>query len=345
MSRFRAPVAVSAGVLALVLSGCSSTQDGQPTADPAASSTGTVASSTAQSATASPESASSAFVYRLPGTGVFPEGITADDDSFWVTSTSDGAVFRGTVGDPEVRPFLAPGENGRTGAAGLDVEDGDDNETGVLVIAGGATGRVWVHDAETGELRATLTNGLGADATFLNDVVVADDGEAYVTDSRSPVLWRVPPGAQGDGQLEPAVTFDGTPFVYGEGFNANGIVEVDDDALVIVQSSTGNLYRVDGVSREVTQVDLGGATVQNGDGLEYDDDTLYVVRNRDGLIARVDLSDDGRSGRVTGEIRDPSFAYPTTAAAVDDRLLVVNSQFDKRGGEPVEPFTVSAVPR
>jgi len=114
---------------------------------------------------------------------------------------------------------------------------------------------------------------------------------------------------------------------------------------LVVQSSTGNLYRVDGGSREVTQVDLGGATLQNGDGLEYDDDTLYVVRNRDGLIARVDLSDDGRSGRVTGEIRDPSFAYPTTVAAVDDRLLVVNSQFDKRGGDPVEPFTVSAVPR
>ncbi|MFW0874113.1 SMP-30/gluconolactonase/LRE family protein [Rhodococcoides corynebacterioides] len=343
MSRMRTPVAASVGVLALVLSGCSSSQDGEPTAEPSASAAATSSSAGSSAATSQPSG--SAFVYRLPGTGVFPEGITADDDTFWVTSTSDGAVFRGTVGDPEVRPFLAPGENGRTGAAGLDVEDGDDSETGVLVIAGGATGRVWVHDAETGELRATLTNGLGADATFLNDVVVGDDGEAYVTDSRSPVLWRVPPNAQGDGQLEPAVTFDGTPFVYGEGFNANGIVEVDDDALVIVQSSTGNLYRVDGGSREVTQVDLGGATLQNGDGLEYDDDTLYVVRNRDGLIARVDLSDDGRSGRVTGEIRDPSFAYPTTVAAADDRLLVVNSQFDKRGGDPVEPFTVSAVPR
>ncbi|MDV8079099.1 hypothetical protein R4P47_21250 [Rhodococcus sp. IEGM 1370] len=93
-------------------------------------------------------------------------------------------------------------------------------------------------------------------------------------------------------------------------------------------------------------MDLGGATLANGDGLEMDDDTLYVVRNRDGLIAKVDLDldDDGRTGAVTGEITDASFAYPTTVAAVDDRLLVVNSQFDKRGGEPVEPFTVSSVP-
>lgn len=346
MNRTRLSAAVAlAGATALVLTSCSSSsEEGQAT--PASSSAAPSSSSTAPSSSAASTSsgaASNATVYTLPGTGVFPEGITADDDTFYVSSTSDGAIFRGTVGNTTVEPFLPGGQDGRTGAAGLDV-DGDDDEN-TLVVAGGATGTVWIYDAESGALRGKFTNGLGQDATFLNDVVIADNGDAFITDSRNPTLWRVPANATGEGRLEPFVDFTGSPFAYGEGFNANGIVEADDDnALVIVQSSTGNLYRVARDSKAVTQVDLGGATLQNGDGMEMEDDTLYVVRNRDSLIATVDLDDDGNRGRVTGEITDPSFAYPTTVADVDDQLLVVNSQFDKRGGTPVEPFTVVGVP-
>ncbi|MBY4213886.1 superoxide dismutase [Rhodococcus fascians] len=327
----------------LLLGACGSS-DPEPTPASAPSQPSAPASSSV-SASSGP---SNAGVYNLPGTGVFPEGITAADDTFYVTSTSDGAVFRGTVGSPDVSVFLPGGADGRTGAAGIDVTD-DDDRPDYLVIAGGATGKVWVYDANSGDLVATFTNGLGADATFLNDVAIADNGDTFVTDSRSPALYRIPfdqivAGTQ-DAPLETFVSFDGTPFVYGDGFNANGIVENDNEtALIVVQSSTGNLYRIDKTSKEVTQVDLGGATLMNGDGMEMDEDTLYVVRNRDGLISKVDLDDDGRRGSVTGEITDASFAYPTTVAAVDDRLLVVNSQFDKRGGEPVEPFTVSSVP-
>ena len=326
----------------LLLGACGSS-DPEPT--PASAPTESSAPASSVSASSGP---SNAGVYTLRGTGVFPEGNTAADDTFYVTTTPDGAVFRGTVGSPDVSVFLPGGADGRTGAAGIDVTD-DDDRPDYLVIAGGATGKVWVYDANSGDLVATFTNGLGPDATFLNDVAIADNGDTFVTDSRSPALYRIPfdqivAGTQ-DAPLEPFVSFDGTPFVYGDGFNANGIVENDNEtALIVVQSSTGNLYRIDKTSKEVTQVDLGGATLMNGDGMEMEDDTLYVVRNRDGLISKVDLDDDGRRGSVTGEITDPSFAYPTTVAAVDDRLLVVNSQFDKRGGEPVEPFTVSSVP-
>jgi Cu-Zn family superoxide dismutase len=42
---------------------------------------------------------------------------------------------------------------------------------------------------------------------------------------------------------------------------------------------------------------------------------------------------------------DKTFMFPTTAALAKGRLLVVNSQFDKRGGTPDLPFTVSSVKR
>jgi sugar lactone lactonase YvrE len=53
------------------------------------------------------------------------------------------------------------------------------------------------------------------------------------------------------------------PIEYGEGFNLNGIAASGDGRyLVAVQSNSGNLYRADTESREVTQIDLGGEALR-----------------------------------------------------------------------------------
>jgi hypothetical protein len=112
-----------------------------------------------------------------------------------------------------------------------------------------------------------------------------------------------------------------------------------------VQSNTGNLYRIDTESREVTQIDLGGEALTGGDGILLDDQTLYVMRGADSVIGPVELSEDFASGEVGEAFSDPSFARPMTIAKFGDRLLVVNSQFDQResGESPELPFTVSAI--
>ena len=182
---------------------------------------------------------------------------------------------------------------------------------------------------------------------FVNDVTVAPDGSAYFTDSMRPTLFRVPSTPDGDvGEVEAWLDLEGTPIEYGEGFNLNGIAATGDGRyLVTVQSNTGNLYRIDTESREVTQVDLGGETLMGGDGILLDDQTLYVVRGQDGLIVPVELAEDFASGEVGEVISNPSFARPTTIAGYGDRLLVVNSQFDRResGENPELPFTVTSI--
>jgi Cu-Zn family superoxide dismutase len=82
-----------------------------------------------------------------------------------------------------------------------------------------------------------------------------------------------------------------------------------------------------------------------GDGILLDGQTLYVVRGGEGVIVPVELSEDFASGKVGEAFSDPSFARPTTIAKFGDRLLVVNSQFDRResGQNPELPFTVSAI--
>jgi Cu-Zn family superoxide dismutase len=71
-----------------------------------------------------------------------------------------------------------------------------------------------------------------------------------------------------------------------------------------------------------------------------------VVQNALAQITEIRLAGDLASGSVVGVTTDDSFAFPTTADIAHGSLLVVNSQFDKRGPglTPELPFTVSRVP-
>jgi len=285
--------------------------------------------------------------YVLPGQDVFPEGVTAADGTFYVTSTTDGTVFRGRLSRVTTQVFLPGGQDGRTTAVGLEVTPDGSR----LVVAGGGTGQVFVYDTSDGSLIARYSNGGAAGTTFLNDVAFDPAGNAYVTDSLSPVLYRIPAAqiASGTGAsraLRPFVQFTGTAFRYAPGFNANGIdVTADGRFALVVQSQTGRLFRIGLQDKSVRRVQLGSSVLKNGDGLELDGRTLYVVRNANGLIVKLRLAQDALSAVLLSNSSDPSLRYPTTAALARGRLLVVNSQFDERGGDPEEPFTVSSLPR
>ena len=161
------------------------------------------------------------------------------------------------------------------------------------------------------------------------------------------ILFRIgeePEGTVSEAEEWPGL--EGTPIEYGEGFNLNGIAAIGDERyLITVQSNAGKLYGVDTESKEVIQIDFGDETLTGGDGILLDGQTLYVVRGGEAVIVPVELSEDFASGEVGEGFSDPSFARPTTIAKYGDRLLVVNSQFDRResGQSPELPFTVSAV--
>jgi DNA-binding beta-propeller fold protein YncE len=140
----------------------------------------------------------------------------------------------------------------------------------------------------------------------------------------------------------------GTAFQYVAGFNANGIeVTPNSRYLVVVQSNTGKLFRIEIATREVTEIDLGGQTVPGGDGILLQGSTLYVLQNALGLLTEIRLNIEDASGTVVGRTTDPSFAFPTSLDIARGRLLVVNSQFNRRapGQTPTLPFTVSVIKR
>ena len=290
--------------------------------------------------------------YTLPGQNVFPEGVAVDGDTFYVSSTTDGSIFRGRVDQPRARVYLPGGANGRTTAIGLEAVRKR------LIVAGGATGSVLVYSTASGKFVRGYSSGPSADRpTFLNDAAAAPGGDVYVTDSLRPIVYRVPAASirhrsTSTDSLPVFRDLTGSAFQQLPGFNANGIAATPDGRyLLLVQSNTGKLFRIGLADRSVTEVSLGADTLRNGDGMELQGRRLYVARNRDGIVVRLDMSSDYSSGRVVRALSGP-FRFPTTLDGHGRRLLVVNSQFDRQSmpgqpaaAPPVEPFTVASVRR
>jgi hypothetical protein len=86
-------------------------------------------------------------------------------------------------------------------------------------------------------------------------------------------------------------------------------------------------------------IDLGGATVPNGDGVLLDGRTLYVVQNRLNQIAKIRLDRRLRSGRVVARITDTDFDVPTTIDEFGEKLYAVNARFTT----PPTPTTTYSV--
>ena len=260
-------------------------------------------------------------VIHLPE-GFQPEGIvTGKENAFYVGSVASGDIYRGDLRTGEGSVFVEADED--QVAIGLSFDERSDD----LFVAGGATGQAYVYDARSGELRESYQ--LTDPDTFVNDVVVTREA-AYFTNSFRPELYRLPLGECGDLPEQDAVeTLSlGDEYESVEGFNANGIdAPLDAAYLVVVNSSTGHLYKVDPASGDATPIDLGGETVTNGDGVLLDGQTVYVVRNRDNEIAVVDLASGATEGEVVDTITDPAFDVPTTIAEFGRDLYAVNARF------------------
>lgn len=148
------------------------------------------------------------------------------------------------------------------------------------------------------------------------------------SDSFNPQLVVIPLPA--DGSL-PGVTAATLLTVAGDGFvqtagaNLNGIV-AKNGALVVAQSSTGKLFRVDPATGVAEEIDLGGVALGSVDGLELQGHRLYAVRNSN-LVSVVRLGSQLAAGAVLGDITG-ELDTPSTATVAAGRLWVVNPRFN-----------------
>lgn len=205
-----------------------------------------------------------------------------------------------------------------------------DRRSGYLFVSGGPNGDARVYDTGSGELVMTYQLATPG-TTFINDVIVTRRA-AYLTDSFNPFIYRIPLSAKGrlpdSADVEQIPLSDDFVFLPGE-FNANGIeASRNGRFLLIVNSSTGILYRVDPNTGDALAVDLDGDVLTNGDGLVRRGNTLYVVRNFLNQIAVVKLARDFTNGVIVDTITSDAFRIPTTADVFGRSLYAVNARFD-----------------
>lgn len=258
--------------------------------------------------------------------GSYPEGIAVGRGTdVYVSSLYGGGVYAADLRTGE-GAVVVPGKEGRV-VAGLAF----DRRSGLLWGAGsdpeGPT--VFVFDPTAGTVADAIRVPT---AGFLNDLTITRRA-VYVTDSFADELWVVPLSPRGlpTGEARPLpLSGDFELVTVGElPINLNGITATPSGRwLLAVHSTLGVLYRIDPRTGEATEVDLGGASVESGDGVVLRGRTLYVVQNFLNQVAVVRLDPGLTSGQVTRVIRDADFRIPTTGALFGSSLYLVNARFD-----------------
>jgi sugar lactone lactonase YvrE len=250
-----------------------------------------------------------------------PEGIaTGFGNQFFAGSRATGGIYKGDLKTGQ-GAVLVPG---RTGGAATGMKVDRRNR---LFVSGAGTGTASVYGAGNGTLlrRYTLT----ADPTFINDVTLTRRA-AYFTDSVNRRLYvlelerhgRLPADAK-TLPLTGDLQYDTDPNT----FELNGIAAAGERRLITVQSRTGKLFLVNAGSGATREIDLGGGSVPNGDGILLRGRTLYVVQNQDNKIAVVHLEQGLRRGAIKRYLTDADFDVPTTLAARGGFLWAVNARF------------------
>jgi sugar lactone lactonase YvrE len=256
--------------------------------------------------------------------GFRPEGITIGHrHTAYLGSLANGDIYRLNLRSGEGR-VISDGAGSDHPSVGLKID-----RRGRLFVSGGSGGDGRVIDSRTGHVLASY-QFTTSETTFVNDVVLTRR-MAWFTDSAQPQLYGLPLGRHGslpDASEVVTLPLSGEWVQIPNANNANGIATTPGrKALLVVNGTANKLFRVNPTTGVATEVDLNGASVENGDGLLRKGRTLYVVRNRVNQVAVFRLNRAGTEARLRDTLTSPDFDVPTTVARRGDSLYLPNARF------------------
>ncbi|WP_338694741.1 superoxide dismutase [Streptomyces sp. Q6] len=294
------------------------------------------AAGTARAADSPTAAGSGPTRFPLPN-GFRPEGIAIGTSPYaYFGSLAGGDLYRASLATG--RGTLVPTGLGEAHpTAGLKIDD-----YGRLYLAGATSREIRVASAHDGRIEKTYV--VGSDGTMVNDVVLTP-GAAWFTDSYKPQLYGLGLGRHGEPGTVRTLPLTGE-WEQGPDFTANGIARTPDGRALIVVNTVaggGSLMRVDPRTGAARAIDLGGATVPNGDGILLLGRMLYVAQQWQNAIDVFRLDAAGTRGVAVARITDPRFRIPTTIAAYGRRLYLPNARFDVEVPTPDTDYDVIAV--
>lgn len=268
-------------------------------------------------------------VIQIESPGLFPEGIEYDAsrERFLVGSLGQGSIFE-VADDGGLSLFVDDPD--LISSVGIQI----DNNTDRLLVVSSNTrlfmdstltpfAQLGAYDLESGERLFLVDLAELSDyaPNVANDVAVDAEGNAYVTDTFAPIIYRVDP----DG--EASIFWEDERFAGQGGPGLNGI-EYHPDGFLLVPIM-GQLYNVpvdDPAS--MTEVVLD-QTIVGADGIILDTEgRLIVVSGQQGRVLALRSDDGWSTATVEAELATIPGSIATTAAIREEEIYILYAHLE-----------------
>jgi streptogramin lyase len=283
---------------------------------------------------------------EVPGDKAFTESISAGPDgTLYISSLASGGIARIKPGAAKAEAWIQPGAFDTRSTFGvladaksntLWVCSNDVSGLGVPGPGSVAGSHLKGFDLATGE--GKISAALPGKATLCNDMTVTDDGTVYVTNSLTPQILKLKPGAK---ELE--VFVEDKRFQPAKGAGLDGIAFGGDGNIYVNTFNGGEFFRVavkDGVAGEVTKLETS-RTLNLPDGLRHISGQTFLMAEGSGSLDRVTVDGD----KLMVETIKDDLKEPTSFAKIGATAWVAEGQlshlFDaKTNGPPQLPFEI-----
>jgi hypothetical protein len=286
----------------------------------------------------------------------FAESITATSDGTLIFSSfAGGRISHATPGATEATEWIKPGSNGLLSVLGVLADEAsntlyacsvDASGFGIIVPTGKKPGALKTFDLKTGAPKASYDMPAGTIAgqePLCNDIVVAADGTAYVTDTLSGRILRL---KKGGSSLE---TWATDPRWNAKGPQLDGISILDDGNIYANIFEGDGLYRIeiksDGSPGSVTKLETSHKLYHSDGMRKFGPHSLIQVEGE--TVGTVDLitvsGDTAKVETVQGGFDGPVSLVQVgnVAYVLDDPLrYLVNPEFSKKAGPPIRAIPV-----
>jgi sugar lactone lactonase YvrE len=268
----------------------------------------------------------------IPGTGVFPESLTASQDgSLFIGSVGKGEIYRVAPGASTAEPFISAGTGGIKQVFGVLADDA----SGTLwacsnqLAAGGPPGPVpgvtnglYSFDLHTGAARAHYDFPAGG---MCNDIAVASNGDVYTTDTQGMQVLKLPKGGS-------ALAVWTTKDVFGPPGGVLDGIAIAGGRVVVNTLVTSKLFAVDigadGKAGKVTELKTDQPLLRP-DGMRAFGSDAVLVTHGDGKVQHVVINGDAATVRTVKEGLGGVVSVATVgnyAYALDGQLGIMMAQ-------------------
>lgn len=302
------------------------------------------------------------IAYTIPDNDLIPEGIAYDAErkEFYISSTYKRKIIK-LREDGSYEDFIKEQQDGIYGVLGMRV----DTKRRILWAASGTAGKdmpakgedstmtgnsgVFKYDLNTGKLIKKYMLPKDSVMYFLNDLVVADDGTVYITETRNGDIYTIAPSKD---ELELFYSLPEPAF-------ANGIdITPDQQHLYVAWYSAprDKFGRLNIHTRKLDTIAIPSEWMTGADGLYFYNNSLVVVmpdpeHSTDEIVQyKLDTSMVKISERNMLAKDDTLFSQPTTGVVVGNKLYYIASsnlqlfrRLYEKGNGKVDPAELAPV--